>query len=221
MIIYLYKKTHRITGLKYLGKTTAKNPYSYAGSGTYCKRHLDVHGYEYDTEILKESHSNEEIKKWGIYYSQLWNIVDERDEHGNKTWANLKPEMGDGGDPGPEGRRKIAEAHTGKKHTPEQNANKSKRQAGVKKSSDWIKNRTGEKHPMYGKARPDVAARIGQNHPNFGKSWKKTAEQIEKITGDNNPMKQPKWQITCEHCSKIMNKGLYGRWHGNNCKYKK
>jgi hypothetical protein len=33
MTIYLYKKIHNKTGLKYLGKTT-QNPYSYQGSDT-------------------------------------------------------------------------------------------------------------------------------------------------------------------------------------------
>jgi hypothetical protein len=33
MTIYLYKKTHNITGLKYLGKTAQSNPYKYPGSG--------------------------------------------------------------------------------------------------------------------------------------------------------------------------------------------
>jgi len=34
MTIYLYKKTHNVTGLQYLGKTT-RNPFTYKGSGVY------------------------------------------------------------------------------------------------------------------------------------------------------------------------------------------
>jgi hypothetical protein len=33
-IYYLYVKTHNITGLKYLGYTSRKNPHKYTGSGT-------------------------------------------------------------------------------------------------------------------------------------------------------------------------------------------
>lgn len=33
MTIYLYVKRHNATGLRYLGKTTAKDPYRYKGSG--------------------------------------------------------------------------------------------------------------------------------------------------------------------------------------------
>jgi len=97
MIIYLYIKTHNQTGLKYLGKTHSPDPYKYPGSGLYWTRHLKEHGNDVTTEILKECSSPEEIKYWGLYYSELWNIVDARDEHGRKLWANLRPEEGIGG----------------------------------------------------------------------------------------------------------------------------
>jgi hypothetical protein len=91
MTIYLYVKTHQKTGLKYLGKTTKKDPHKYPGSGIHWIRHLKSHGYEYTTEIIKECQSQEEIKEWGLYYSDLWNVVE------SKEWANLRPESGDGG----------------------------------------------------------------------------------------------------------------------------
>jgi len=56
-----------------------------------------VHGKAHETEILKECQSNQEIKHWGKYYSDLWDIVNAVDNLGNKIWANLKPEEGDGG----------------------------------------------------------------------------------------------------------------------------
>lgn len=91
-IYYLYKKTHRTTGLKYLGKTTKPDPHIYPGSGTYWTSHIKAHGDNCETEIIKECASNEELRKWGIYYSKLWNIVE------STEWANLKEECGDGGD---------------------------------------------------------------------------------------------------------------------------
>jgi hypothetical protein len=91
MITYLYVKTHNVTGLKYLGKTIRKDPHKYTGSGLHWKRHLKVHGYDYTTEILKECSSKEDVCIWGLYYSELWNVV-ESDE-----WANLIPESGKGG----------------------------------------------------------------------------------------------------------------------------
>jgi hypothetical protein len=91
MIIYLYKKTHNQTGLKYLGKTTSPDPHKYTGSGRKWKPHIKKHGYDVTTEILKECQSKEEVKCWGKYYSDLWDVVNSKD------WANLKPEEGDGG----------------------------------------------------------------------------------------------------------------------------
>ena len=96
MIIYLYKKTHNITGLKYLGKTEKSNPYNYKGSGKYWTAHIKEHGYDVTTEIIRVCESKEELKEWGLYYSKLWNIVNECDSNGKKTWANLIPESGAG-----------------------------------------------------------------------------------------------------------------------------
>ena len=90
-VIYLCVKTHKITGLKYLCKTT-RDPYKYRGSGVYWKRHLKIHGTDHDTEIIKECYSYEELTEWGLYYSSLWNVVE------SNEWANLRAEEGDGGD---------------------------------------------------------------------------------------------------------------------------
>ena len=97
MSIYLYIKTHKKTGLKYLGYTKKDQPDTYKGSGKYWKLHCDKHGWEFDTEILKECQSKDEIKEWGIYYSNLFDVVNARDNTGKKIWANLKPETGPGG----------------------------------------------------------------------------------------------------------------------------
>lgn len=40
---------------------------------------------------MRECKDKPELKLWGIYYSELWNVVE------NEKWANLKPETGDGG----------------------------------------------------------------------------------------------------------------------------
>jgi hypothetical protein len=44
-LLTLYKKTHRKTGLKYLGYTS-QDPFRYIGSGKYWCRHLKLHGNE-------------------------------------------------------------------------------------------------------------------------------------------------------------------------------
>lgn len=108
MTIYLYVKTHTITGLKYLGQTSNDDPYSYTGSGTYWLLHLQKHGKNFTTEIIKECASKDELKEWGIYYSRLWNIVD------SDEWANLKEEQGDGGRQSADVRKIISEKGKGR-----------------------------------------------------------------------------------------------------------
>ena len=88
--IYLYLKTHNKTGLKYLGKTV-QDPTKYRGSGKRWNNHIQKHGYDVTTEVLFESVDPSEIKDKGIYYSNLWNIVE------SEEFANLKIEEGDGG----------------------------------------------------------------------------------------------------------------------------
>jgi len=90
-MIKLYLKTHNITGMKYLGKTI-RDPLKYKGSGKYWVRHISKYGYDVTTDILFETDDKNLLKEKGIYYSKLWNIVD------NPGFANLRNEEGDGGD---------------------------------------------------------------------------------------------------------------------------
>ena len=63
MNIYsLYKKTHNITGLSYLG-FTKQDPFAYKGSGTYWQSHIKKHGYDVTTKILFQTTSKDEIAK--------------------------------------------------------------------------------------------------------------------------------------------------------------
>lgn len=117
MVIYLYVKTHNKTGLKYLGQTSASDPHKYTGSGIYWRNHLKIHGVDYKTEILIECQTKEEIKMWGIYYSNLWDIVNAVNENGKKIWANMKLEEGCGGGHtkwNEEQRKAISERRKGK-----------------------------------------------------------------------------------------------------------
>lgn len=90
MPIYLYVKTHKKTGLKYLGKTE-QDPYRYGGSGSYWVKHLKKHGSDVHTDILLATESSEELRETGLFFSKIWNIVESED------WANLVPEEGEGG----------------------------------------------------------------------------------------------------------------------------
>ena len=88
---YLYVKTHNITGLKYFGKTTAKDPYKYNGSGVRWRRHLNKHGKDISTEILGYYIDEDECRNFAIQFGKENDIVN------SKEWANLKEESLDGG----------------------------------------------------------------------------------------------------------------------------
>ena len=90
-MIYLYVKTHNKTGLKYLGKTKSKDPFKYKGSGKRWVNHIRKHGYDVTTEILLATENEEELKETGIFFSNIFNVVE------SKNWANLKIEQADGG----------------------------------------------------------------------------------------------------------------------------
>ena len=89
-MIYLYLKTHDVTGLKYLGKTE-QDPYQYRGSGLHWVRHLKKHGNDVTTEVLFKTEDKAEFKKAALEYSYRWNIVESAD------FANMIPEEGHGG----------------------------------------------------------------------------------------------------------------------------
>lgn len=184
MIIYLYVKTHTKTGLKYLGITTSKDPHLYSGSGIYWKNHLQKHGYEYTTEILKECKNKDEIKEWGLYYSKLWNIVESKD------WANLKEEQGDGGRQSKEVRERIGKAGIGRIPW-----NK-----GKQIWNEEERKKIGERNKERGKqSRETIKKRVQKN---TGK--KRTNEQKERMS-----MAQKGKHISEEHAAKISkaNKG--------------
>jgi hypothetical protein len=91
MIIYLYKKTHNTTGLKYLGKTT-KNPHTYMGSGKMWLRHIKKYGNNISTEIIFQTEDIDEFRRFSLEYSIKNDIVN------SIEWANLILETGTGGD---------------------------------------------------------------------------------------------------------------------------
>jgi hypothetical protein len=90
---YLYIKQHNVTGLKYFGKTTQKNPISYPGSGLHWKRHLKTHGNDVSTVWAQLFTSQEELTEYAVQFSKENQIVESRE------WANLRDENGLDGQP--------------------------------------------------------------------------------------------------------------------------
>jgi hypothetical protein len=112
--IYLYVKKHQITGLKYFGKTTKKDPYKYKGSGKYWLNHLKKHGNLIDTEIIGVFENVDECSKVALDFSIKNNILE------SNEWANLRLENGLDGAPignsfSKETLKKMSESKKGKK----------------------------------------------------------------------------------------------------------
>ena len=166
MTIYLYIKTHNVTGLKYLGQTSQQDPHKYPGSGTRWIHHLKKHGYNYTTEILKECSNKDELREWGIHYSNLWNIVEDQE------WANLKSEEADGGQHSKETKRKIGIASTGRLQSAEARRKNSEKNSG--KNNHMF----GKTHTPEARAKISAAAKV-RTSPSKGKIM--SEEQKEKI----------------------------------------
>ena len=93
MVTHLYVKQHKITGLKYFGKTSKKDPYVYLGSGKYWRRHLKIHGSEIETIEVWTFENDEDCERFALDFSNKNNIVE------SKEWANLRLENGKDGNP--------------------------------------------------------------------------------------------------------------------------
>jgi hypothetical protein len=146
-MIYLYLKTHNKTGLKYLGKTIAADPHAYSGSGTIWLRHLEKHGYDYTTQILLATEDKNEIAKTGIYYSELWDIVN------SNEFANLMIEQGQGG-----AWNKGLTNSDPRVRKNSENMSKAKRKAGFYKTcAKYLPHPKGDKNPA---KKPEVRSKL-------------------------------------------------------------
>lgn len=85
--VNLYVKTHRLTGLKYFGRTV-ENPFEYRGSGAYWTRHLEKYGNDVSTKIIGTYTNSAELRAAAESFSA------DHDVATSVKWANLLPEDG-------------------------------------------------------------------------------------------------------------------------------
>lgn len=171
----LFASTYKIyvkvspKGLLYLGYTK-RDPLNYLGSGTYWKQHCKAHNFQIKditTYVLHECSTKEEIQKYGVYYSELFNVVK------SSKWANLTTEQGQGNafwtgkkrkgifknwegkehwTKRPEVRAKIANTLTGRERSKEANLKNSITLTGRVKSKEHLKNlsstKLGDQNPQ-------------------------------------------------------------------------
>ena len=192
-IYYLYVKTHKITGLKYLGQTT-QNPYVYYGSGKDWQQHIHAFGKHIDTDILLQSNNKQEVNDLGRLYSKQWRILDAMDDFGNKIWANIIPETGGG--PGV------------RVQTP---AIKAKKSAKLK----------GRVFPHM-KLSPSPATLLKMSAAQKGLVKGPMTQSGKDIRSAAllGILKGPQDTTTCPHCSKNGGVSNMSRYHFDNCKVK-
>lgn len=140
MTIYLYIKTHRITGLKYFGMTRKKDVCRYRGSGKYWISHIAKHGYYVDTEIIGIFKNTDEGELFALTFSKENNIV-KSDE-----WANLILENCRGGG-GLSGEKSHLYGKKPSEETRERIRQLNFARKGEKQSPEWIEKRTRKIRP--------------------------------------------------------------------------
>ena len=218
MTIYLYVKTHNITGLKYLGKTCSEDPYSYAGSGKRWLRHLDKHGYDYTTEILYTTDDPLDFREVALEYSRFFDVVN------SNEWANLMEENGAGADNSHNIDYEVI-AYTRYMNdktwvqTPESNRKRSESMRGRPKSREAVekglrtKKDKGILHNHYWdkETSPEIAEKVSKALSGVPKSQ----EHIDNMGfhENNKPIHE------CPHCGKVGDLRNMKRWHFDRCKH--
>ena len=201
MAIYILLKTHTKTGKKYLCRHVTDNEetcYSYSGSGVYWKRHLDKHGYSFNTEILAKCETYEEAKQIGIEYSTKWNIVE------SVEFANLVPEDGQGGKEVAKHRKSMG-SRFGFEQEPivmSGEDNPSKRLEVREKISNKL---TGRKIVWADIISESCKGRIPHNKGKPSPTSKTDHMNIK---------------VECPYCGNKGGMGAMKRWHFDNCKRK-
>lgn len=88
---YLYIKRHKVTGLRYFGKTV-QDPTKYLGSGKYWTRHIKKHGPEHVETLWHQLFTDRDtLTKTALRMSEELGVVH------SDAWANMIIENGLGG----------------------------------------------------------------------------------------------------------------------------
>lgn len=210
-VIYLYLKTHNVTGLKYLGMTI-KDPFKYRGSGLYWNKHIKLHGNDVNTLILKICSTNEELVKFGLYYSNLWNIVESVD------FANLVPELGNNSSGMLNKKHKVCTKEKISQTLMCHNVtDKTREKISITRKElgyiAWNKGKKNEYNIFTEEQKKDRSLNnFGVNNPFYGKQH---TDEFK-----NNQRTNQKTQIKCTYCDKIGAIRIMKRWHFDNCKQK-
>jgi len=185
-------------------------------------------------EILHNNIPLEEAKNLEIFYIKKYGRIDIK----TGTLANLTS----GGDGlhnlSPNSRKKIGDAHRGKKIT--KHVKEKLRQANLGKKVS-IETRKKISLANIGKVKPAFSnehlKNLSLSHQGYvtpndtkiklsiaAKNYIKNNPNVKKrmsVVGKKNASKNFTIKVMCIHCNKVGNKGIMTRWHFDNCKLKK
>lgn len=205
---WLYVKQHRVTGLKYFGKTI-RDPFKYNGSGRYWKQHIKIHGKDIDTIWCELFDNEQHLVEFAEFFSKHYNIVNATDSFGKKIWANEIPENGiqggqNAGFPSP-----LKGKSTGRPAWSK----------GIKRP-DHSKKLSGRKHSTEHKKR------ISESLKTHKRTLKHSAAISNAKKGKPNPKvseaMRSRPDIICPNCGLVgKSVGNMNRYHFNNCKLKR
>jgi hypothetical protein len=196
-IYHLYVKTHNITGLKYLGQTKRTDPDIYPGTGKRWSRHLKKHGKDVSTIILLSTNNKLKLREVGLYYSELWNIVE------SNEWANLRPE--DGG---------IIDSNTFLKMSQSQKG----RKLSEKHRARLVEVNTGKHHTEETKEKLRIVRKQQKPHVYTEEQRNKIGAALRGKPKSVEHKAKLTTAVTCPHCGKVGAQNAMKRWHFNNCK---
>ena len=164
---YLMIKQHEITGLKYLCKTTRKNPIKYQGSGKYWMKHIKKHGKEHVKTIWYKLFSDiDKLTGTALALSEMYDVTN------SPLWANLKPENG------------LDGWVTGQKH---REKSKTKISVSLKSLVDsGTHNWVGENNPVHKKVSDGTHNLLGGAITKLNNS-KRLEDGTHNFLGDKNP----------------------------------
>ena len=194
MTIYLYIKQHSITGLKYFGKTI-NDPFTYDGSGTHWKNHINKHGREHiKTLHVYKFNDQEAATEFALKFSIDNDIVE------SLEWANQVPENAlDSWNNHDKFRGKTYEEIYGLEKATVLKLLRSENNPGKNMTIDTkIKISTTRKQKL----------QSGEIVNNFSESWLRQQKLPFPVVE----------RVTCEHCGLSCTKGNHTRWHGIKCK---
>lgn len=220
MSAFVYKWTHIPSMKWYVGSRTAKNCHindGYLCSSKLVKQLILANPTEWKREIISEG-SPEEMLNLETTILQTVDAKNDIRSFNNHNNDGIFVNVGDKNPMRiPEIARKNHEQTKGDKH--------------------WTRNLNGKPHPQKGQKRPSIT---GDNHPNknpinankISKSHKgkkheyqrgdknvmRRPEVKEKLSGENHWAKKEENKKQCKHCSMVVSKSNYTRWHGSKCR---